>query len=275
MQLTKAESRLLLFLFALSVSLAGEARPVRIASLNLCLDQLLLELVPHEKIVSLTWLAADPRYGNRDIPDHIRLNHGRAEELLPLQPDLVLVGQFGAGRAAQFLKGLGVRVEAVADPTDVEGIYRQVNALGELTGHAAVAQAYTQALQKTLEPVKEVGRRPKVVVYSPNGIVMGKGMLENQLLELAGFDNLAARAGVEYVRPVSLESVLDWQPDALIIAGVYPQFSLANIPLRHRALLRAYPEEKRFYMPPELGQCPAVIAGEVVDKLREFRQRIK
>ncbi|GMG88013.1 ABC transporter substrate-binding protein [Biformimicrobium ophioploci] len=266
---------LLLFLFALSFSLSGEARPERIASLNLCLDQLLLELVPHEHIVSLTWLAADPRYGNRDIPDHIRLNHGRAEELLPLQPDLVLVGQYGAGRAAQFLKGLGVRVEAIADPADIDGIYRQVNALGELTGRAAAAQAYTRALQKTLGPLKVAGPRPKVVVYSPNGIVMGKGMLENQLLELAGFDNLAARAGVEYVKPVSLESVLDWQPDALIIAGVYPQFSLANVPLRHRALLRAYPEEKRFYMPPELGQCPAAIAGGVVEKLREFRQRIK
>src|SRR5262245_6215272 len=77
---------------------AGQAddAPRRIVSLDLCTDQLMLELAPREHIAAVTHLAADPTVSA--IPDKARglaITHGGAEDVLRLDPDLVLAGPYG------------------------------------------------------------------------------------------------------------------------------------------------------------------------------------
>lgn len=96
----------------------------RIASLNLCLDQILLNWLPPQKIASVTWLSADDHYRKAPLPPHVYLNRGRAEELLRLDPDLILVGQFGAQRAAARLRDLGFNVVAIPDAYSLEQLGR-------------------------------------------------------------------------------------------------------------------------------------------------------
>ncbi len=89
-------------------------KPRRIASLNVCTDQLLLILGLRRRLVSVTFLAADP--SSSAMPGAVRglnLNRGRAEEILTLRPDLVLAGATAATPTVQLLRRLGHRVVVV------------------------------------------------------------------------------------------------------------------------------------------------------------------
>ena len=74
---------------------AAEA-PRRIVSLDLCTDQLLIDLVERERIAAVTHLAADPEVSaiwekGKGIP----ITRGKAEDVLHYKPDLILAGPFG------------------------------------------------------------------------------------------------------------------------------------------------------------------------------------
>ena len=73
---------------------APAAAPQRVLSLNLCTDQLLMALLPPQRIASITWLSrteGDPAL--LDIARQLPVNHGSPEEVLAARPDLVLAGK--------------------------------------------------------------------------------------------------------------------------------------------------------------------------------------
>ncbi|MCB1809381.1 MAG: ABC transporter substrate-binding protein, partial [Candidatus Competibacteraceae bacterium] len=87
--------------FLLAVMLCPQlvvaALPQRIVSLNLCTDQWLLLLAERNRIASLTWLSADPEESPLAAEAQgIVLNYGQAEDIIPLQPDLILAGTYTA-----------------------------------------------------------------------------------------------------------------------------------------------------------------------------------
>jgi ABC-type Fe3+-hydroxamate transport system substrate-binding protein len=88
------------------------SHPVSVASINLCADQLLLLLADGEQIVSLSKLAHD-KAGSRFYKQAqaYPVNQAAAEQILPLQPDLVIAGQFTNSYTIKLLMELGLRVE--------------------------------------------------------------------------------------------------------------------------------------------------------------------
>ncbi|MBK9079818.1 MAG: hypothetical protein IPL91_12170 [Hyphomicrobium sp.] len=93
--------------FVLASAEAAEP-PRRIVSLNLCTDQLLLDLVEPERIAGVSYLATDPTLS----ADAVRLEpfkklKGTAEEVLALHPDLVIAGEYTTGATVDLLRRLG------------------------------------------------------------------------------------------------------------------------------------------------------------------------
>ncbi|MCX2834977.1 ABC transporter substrate-binding protein [Microbulbifer thermotolerans] len=245
----------------------------RIASLNLCLDQMLLSWVPAEKIVSVTWLSADDHYRSAPLPENIHLNRGRAEELVPLAPDLILVGEFGAQRAARRLRDLGMKVVSIPDAYSLKQLQEQLAALENVLGPLPPLQKQQRQLQELLaRPVPE--SEASALILSANNITYGRGMLEHQLLARAGFANLAAERGVEQLGRVSLEEVIALQPDLLVLYGGESDFALAHLAFRH-PVLKSYIDGHRLYtLPAELGFCPALVAADVLKQLTEKRKKL-
>ncbi|MCO1335565.1 hypothetical protein MO867_14595 [Microbulbifer sp. OS29] len=163
----------------------------RMASLNLCMDQILLNWANPKDITSVTWLADTEQYRTAPVPQTVYLNRARAEELLPLKPDLVLVGQFGAQRAARRLKELGINVVSIPDAYNLEQLQQQLAALKAVLGPLAPLQKRQRQLRELLDS-PQPQQRITAVILSANNITYGSGMLEHQLLQRAGFINLAA-----------------------------------------------------------------------------------
>lgn len=251
--------------------------PQRIASLNICIDQLLWELVPHERLVSISYLTANPMWSPIAAQvKGIALNHGLAEEIVPLKPDVIFAGEFDAPDAIALLERLGNPVERLPLPRKLEDINTQILQLGELVGASEKALSMTQKssaqvaeLQLAARQAANKTQQPLTAFwYSSNGVVIGAGTLEHELMLLAGLRNLAAERGMFGFNQLDLELLLSAKPQILIIEeGSAEAFSLAREYLAHPALANA--GFKIVRLPAGLSGCAASVLGDVAIALKQ------
>lgn len=267
------------FLFLiLSSGACAQTPPQRIASLNICIDQLLWELVPHERLVSISYLTANPMWSPiADQVKDIALNHGLAEEIVPLEPDVIFAGEFDAPDAVELLERLGKPVERLPLPRKLDDINTQILQLGELVGATAKALAMTQKNSAQVAELQLAARQtpdstiPQSLTafwYSSNGVVIGDGTLEHELMLLAGLRNLAAERGMFGFNQLDLELLLSAKPQIVIIEeGSAEAFSLAREYLAHPALANA--GFKMVRLPAGLSGCAASVLGDVAVALKQ------
>lgn len=252
------------------------AKPERVVSLNLCTDQLLLLLAERGQIASITYLAPDSRTSYMAAATRgLHVNHGRLEEILPLDPDLVLTGRFSARTTAALLRKLDYRVVEFSLPTDFEGIRRQLRRAGDLLGKPDKARLLIDRLDRELGDAKRDGppQPPLAAIYRPNGFSAGRGTLEHVIFEAAGLRNLAAEAGLVGYARLPLENLLSADPDILVFgsAEAAPP-SLAEVTLRHPALEAMRKTVRVITLPDSLWRCAGPMAAEALARLRAARR---
>ncbi|WP_417020949.1 iron ABC transporter substrate-binding protein [Candidatus Phyllobacterium onerii] len=129
--------------------------------------------------------------------------------------------------------------------------------LGDLIGardRAAKLSAYTQVtldqLHETLSAVPE-GKRPRVYYgRGPEGLETGlAGSINLEILEAAGATNVAASAGKGGLTNVSLEQLLQWNPDKIIAED--PKFAEAVKTDARWSGVKAV-RDGRIFVPPSL-----------------------
>lgn len=219
------------------------AAPRRIVSLNLCTDELLLRLVPRDRIASITWLSQDPRASNMaEAARGVPANHGLAEEVLAFRPDLVVAGRYTTRTAVALLRRVGIRVVDFDVPNDLAGVAAQVRGFAALVGEPERGEALVAEMERRLAAIPRPAAdaaRPGAFVLRPNGFTAGRGSLVDDILTRAGLDNLAARLGLAAFGQVPLETVVLEGADVLVLndARDGPP-SLATAVLDHPVLTR-------------------------------------
>jgi len=232
-------SRRLLFLFSLACSstAAAQSPPSRIVSMNVCTDQLLLRLVEPDRIASLSYLAADPYYSPFSVEaKRFVLNRGRAEEVVALEPDLVLTSQFSAGFTASLLERRGYDVVRFGFANDLDDVTAQVTQLGELTQRGEQAEVLLENLHSTVAEsgarLRTVLRGERAVFLSNNGFVFGKETLQDAFLQDLGLINVASESGLFGPAPMSLEALLAAEPTLVFM----PTMNAVDAQLAHPLL---------------------------------------
>ena len=233
------------FVAVLAAAAAGASTAAelpRVASINLCADQHLLMLADPEQVLTVSWLAADEEESllAREAQRHT-LNYGTAEELLKFSPDLVLAGTYTSPFTRTMLRRLGYRVVELEPEASVADIERNLRLVAEVIGQAARGERVVAELHAHLRAI-EAGRPARklgVVIVRPGGFTVGADSLANELLELAGFTNVAAERGLDRWGSLSMEALLRSSPDLIVLTGYRStQPSLANAVLEHPALAR-------------------------------------
>lgn len=231
---------ILVLLLLPAYSSAG--KPQRIVSINLCTDQLLLLLVPDERIVSISALSLDPHSSYMaDAAKSHHTNHGKTEELLPLKPDLVIASGYAARPAVELLRRLGHRVEMLPMSTDIKGIRENISTLASLVGEEEKGAKLIAQMDNRISQVqsKLTGPREKAIFYQPRGYTSGKNTLQNEALRLAGWDNVAANVGIEGYSDIGLEDLLMAQPAQIFTSSYAPgTSSMAQRQLQHPVIKR-------------------------------------
>jgi iron complex transport system substrate-binding protein len=261
---------LLISLSVLFYSVSTIAKPQRVISLNLCADQLLMELLKPSSLVGITQLASDPSasFSYRKAHDFHQHN-GRIEEVMALKPDLVIAGAFTSTATNQMLGKLGYKIIKLGLPKTVEEIIQQITFLGEQVGEQQRANELIEAVRDEITILGSRNRAAtglRAVVYYANGFSAGKETIVNEILRLAGLKNIAADMGMAYIAPLSLESLLVSNPDVLLLGRLDANTdSLAHQVLQHDAIekLSALEHVQKISVPDRYWSCagPSSIAA--------------
>ena len=239
---------LISFFIALLTSVNVLAKPQRIVSLNLCADQLLMALLPPERLIGITQLASDPEasYLYREA-SQFHQHTSRIEEIMALKPDLVVAGEFTAQPTNQLLEELGYKVIKLGLPVTTEGIFQQIAFLGEQIDESDRAEALILNMREELTRITALQeeKHKRAIVYYANGFTAGRHTIVNDILQMAGLINIAAELNLDFIAPLSLESLLVSKPDVLLLGRLNENTdSLAHQVLRHDAINR-YAELKQ------------------------------
>ena len=206
-------------LLALMPLVAVAGAPQRIVSLNLCTDQILLQLVERERIVALSFLSQNAfssvlHERARGLP----VAYGSAEEVLTLEPDLVLVGTYTTRHTTALLRRFGIPVVAVPGAQSFAEVKEEIRTVARAVGEEARGEAIIARFEARLAEMRASHpvARPVATHYRSGGFSAGNNTLYHDIFEAAGHDNGAARAGLEGYGTLPLERLVADNPDALI-----------------------------------------------------------
>jgi iron complex transport system substrate-binding protein len=203
-------------------AVAPPTRPERIVSTNLAADEVLLALLPPERILALSHFADDPAISNvldeaRAVPHRVR---GEAEPILALAPDVVFAFPFGQRDVELLLRQAGVAVVHVPGASSFDEVSANIHRIGEVTGEPAGAAGLVDAMERTLDHVRHrvAGTHPpRVLIWYTGGTTSGGDTLIDALLRIAGGRNVVAEAGVDGVATLPLETALELDPDVIFV----------------------------------------------------------
>ncbi len=263
---------------------SAEAKPQRVASLNVCTDQLVLALAPRSRIVSVTFLAANPdtSYYHRKTRG-IPINYGSAEEVLAAKPDMIVAGSYTTPATTALLRKLGHRVALFKPDDSLQQMRQNIRRMAALLGETERGQRLIEKMDQRLAAVSKTvkGPKPVAVIFRANGFTMGRHSLINDILALAGFRHLSAEMSMARAGFLPLEKMIAADP-ALIIFGRYkPEHpSIAHQLLEHPALatlLASHLKGKKrdsIIISASLWNCGGPFVVEAVEKLARKRNAL-
>jgi iron complex transport system substrate-binding protein len=258
----------------------GVDQPSRIVSLDLCTDQLLIELVDRGRIAAVTHLAADPAVSA--IPAKakgIAITHGAAEDVLRYDPDLILAGPYGVSPTVGMLRRLERNVVVVPLPAHLDGVRASVRAVAAAVGEPEKGEAMIAAFDRRLAglaPKAHDAVRPTAVIYQIGGSVSGPGSLADAALTAAGFRNAATDYRLTRGGQVPLEWLVANPPDLLVLASAVDEYRTAAADnLRHPALALLRQRHASLELPWQMWLCGTPHIAEAIARLAEARAGIE
>ena len=275
-------SRSIATVFALfgSVCLAPAlAAGPRIASMNLCTDQLLVTLADPEQILGLSRYSRDAwqSYAASDAR-HYPILSGGAEDILVLKPDIVVAGLFDKRSTRELLKAQGLHLTEFSVPRNLGEVRAQIREMGEIVGHPDRAAAEIARLDAAMARARQAvtDRHYSVLPLSRRGWVSGRDSLVSSLLTETGLFNAASDLGVATGGFAPLEAIVNAKPDFLLVseAGDRAEDD-GRAFLLHPALERFYPPSKRIVIPERLTVCGGVMLADALDVLVSELKRVE
>lgn len=265
---------LILLLFCCVAVPAESAKPSRIVSMNVCTDQLVLLLAEPERIVSLSFLAVDP--DSSAIPEQAEdyhLNHGLTEQILPLNPDLVLTSVFSTRPTVYLLRKLGYRVVEIPFAADLDSIRATVRTVADAIdeverGEKIIAEFDAKLPAASTQPAAEW---PLAALYWANGYTSGKHSLASAALEAAGFRSLGVEMGLIGTAHVALEALVSAEIDVLIMGRQRPGAAQAYEVLRHPLLRQHFPDQRRVTIADQMWVCGTPFVVDAIAELAAFK----
>ncbi len=162
------------------------------------------------------------------------------EAIASLQPDLVLAAELNTPEQVRALEELHLTVYYLSNPKDLDGLYANLLTVGSLTGHTVEAEKLAGQLQERVTGIaaklQNASARP-LVYYELDAsdpakpYTMGPGTFIDQLIQLAGGENIGGRLTSAYGQ-LSLEEILVANPDVILLGdaayGVTPDVVAAR-----------------------------------------------
>ena len=202
-------------------SVTVPSRPERLVSIGPSITAFLFALGAGPRVIGVDDFSDEPaEAATREHVGGIKVNF---EKVVALKPDLVFSVKFSDGTIEK-LQAASLNV-LVVDPQSVSDVAKTATLLGKAVG--ADGEALARSIQQRVDAVKaktaNVANRPRVYheidASDPAKIfTVGPGSYINDLIEIAGGANIAARAASAYPQ-LSAEEILKTDPEIIVLAA--------------------------------------------------------
>jgi iron complex transport system substrate-binding protein len=200
--------------------------PKRIVSLAPNITEILFSLGLDEEIVGVSIHCNFPEKAKSKVRvgSYISLDF---EKITFLKPDLVIAT--GAGNTREMVD----RLEKLGFPTYVifpknfNDVLKSIDHLGQVAGREKEAMGIIQGMKQRSQRVIELTQglsRPKVFLQIGEApiVTVGKGSFADDLIYLAGGENIAGKEKEMYPR-LGMEEILERSPEVILVSSMDPK----------------------------------------------------
>ena len=254
------------------VARAPVAHPT-IVSLNPSTDAILADIAVPGQLLAISHYSHDPAATSMplDLARRFSVTGGTVEEVLALDPDLVVASAFLAPATRAAFERLGIRVETFGIASTIDQSLAQVHALASLAGRAQQGDLLAGRIsaawaESEPEAVGFGSVKVSALLWQEGGIVPGPESLVAQMLDRSGFALHSAARGLGQGAYLPLEHVLADPPAVLLAAS-------DERALSHPALGRL-PHMQRAAFDPALLYCGGPSIIRALARLREIRRQL-
>lgn len=255
------------------------AKPVRIVSMNPCVDTILMEVADPRQIAAISHYSHDPRATSVPLKwaTQYPVVSGAAEDIIAAEPDLVIAGPHVSIQTIAALKRLGIPLMQVTVPETVDESKKQISDIAKRIEQQQSGAALNARIDVAMAAARTDARAVSTLIWQGSGLVPGKGTLADELLTRTGFHNLSYGLGLKQWDILSLEALLA-EPPVVLLAG---QANMgagnadANRMLSHPVLRKADTRIQVAHYPSNLLHCGGPIIIKSVARLAEIRRSLE
>ena len=195
------------------------AKPARIASVVLGVDENLLDLVDPSRIVTMTEIAKDTYVSN--IADRIPAGklfiRDTWQTVIDAKPDLVLAAVY-TPTLADPLIARGLPVYQFSAFGSIEALLNNFEILGQLVGEEQKAREILGTDRARLvAAAKKKPAKPMTAVYFSEGLLFSTGTVPSQVLSSAGLVDAMAQSGRKGIVKATPALIAELRPDAIVV----------------------------------------------------------
>jgi iron complex transport system substrate-binding protein len=200
--------------------------PKRIVSLAPNITEILFSLGLDEEIVGVSIHCNFPEKAKNKVRvgSYISLDF---EKVTSLKPDLIIAT--GAGNTRDMVDRLGKLgfQTYVIYPKNFEDILKSIAHIGQVVNREKEARRVIEGIRKRSQRMIEFTKdlpRPKVFIQIGDApmVTVGKGSFADDLIRLAGGENIAGKEKEVYPR-FGMEEILKRSPEVIIISSMNPK----------------------------------------------------
>ena len=251
----------------------------RVVSLNLCADAYLMAFAKPEQILGLTQQSSDPTLSAFvEEASNFPVSGGRMANILEQQPDIIIINNYSAPPNKALMDRLGIKIVKLDAANSYQSARTEILQLGKAIHRLEAAKAYLAQLDKELEDARhtELTYMPSIINYQRRGIVVGETHILDDIIQLAGAQNLGRDTG-RTIGPMSLENLIRLKPDYVLSISENDEQTLKSQDrgseiLSHPALQKMFSAERHIYIPQNLTVCAGATTPKAVAHLIETLQ---
>lgn len=189
----------------------------KIVSIDFCADQYVLALVDRARIQAVSYEAVGPRSFYGQEASGLPTVTGSVEELIRLQPGLVMRTWRGGARAAKVLERVGIPLYTPPFMLSLEQGFDVLRSAAAAIDEEESAAKLLADYQMRWDNLTEAPRSDLKAAYmTPSGITAGTGTYVNDIIKLAGFETIAEEAGISSWVILPLEKLALNPPDFVV-----------------------------------------------------------
>ncbi|PPR79667.1 MAG: Vitamin B12-binding protein [Alphaproteobacteria bacterium MarineAlpha2_Bin1] len=248
------------------------ANNITAASINLCTDQYLYLIANKNQITSLSYMSKDKNISfiSDKILD-IKLNNGRAEEIIRQDPDIIFAGLGSSIATVSLLQKLNYKVVNISDAKNFKQIKEQVYLIAKLLHREKKGLELVNKIDNEIKKFFNYSKRKenkKVIIISPNGYVTGEDTLVGGILKEIGYTNVTSNLNISSYGRISLEQILYSDPEVVIIEDSYSDsVSLSQEFLNHSVIKYIVKKGEVLNLNKKLMNCSGPYSTKIIKEL--------